>query len=96
MCRNFVSGFIIFYYLITTSVTYSGFALFLFTCKFVVVEAHAWSGGEMVLGRPTKLTIVGQGPIALATGSGSGCLKFFSHLSFLSSFSLFGRRPDID
>ena len=32
---------------------------------------------------------VGQGPIALAVGVGGGCLYiFFSHLSFLSSFSL--------
>ena len=33
--------------------------------------------------------IVGQGPIALAVDAGGGCLdNFFSHLSFLSSFSL--------
>ena len=33
--------------------------------------------------------IVGQGPIALAVGAGGGCLDiFFSHLSFLYSFSL--------
>ena len=33
--------------------------------------------------------IVGQVPIALAVGAGAGCLDFFfSHLSFLSSFSL--------
>ena len=32
---------------------------------------------------------VGQGPVALAEGAGGGCLDiFFSHLSFLSSFSL--------
>ena len=32
--------------------------------------------------------IVGQGPIALAVGAGGGGLDiFFSHLSFLSSFS---------
>ena len=41
--------------------------------------------------------IVGQGPIVLAVGAGRGCLDiFFSHLSFLFSFSLSGRRPDID
>ena len=41
--------------------------------------------------------IVGQGSIALAVGAGGGCLGiFFSRLSFLFSFSLFGRRPDID
>ena len=32
---------------------------------------------------------VGQGPTALAVGAGGGCLDiFFSHLSFLFSFSL--------
>ena len=41
--------------------------------------------------------MVGQGPIALAVGTDGGCLDiFFSRLSFLSSFSLSGRRPDID
>ena len=41
--------------------------------------------------------IVRQGSIALAVGAGGGCLDiFFSRLSFLFSFSLFGRRPDID
>ena len=41
--------------------------------------------------------IVGQGPIALAIGAGGGLLgHFFSHLSLLFSFSLSGRRPDID
>ena len=40
---------------------------------------------------------VGQGHAALVVGAGGGCLDiFYSHLSFLSSFSLFGRRPDID
>ena len=37
----------------------------------------------------------GQGSVALAVGAGGGCLDFF-FLSFLFSFSLFGRRPDID
>ena len=32
--------------------------------------------------------IVGQGPIALAVGAGGGLDIFFSHLPFLSSFSL--------
>ena len=41
--------------------------------------------------------IVGQRTIAFAVGVGGGCLDiFFSHLSFLFSFSLTGRRPDID
>ena len=55
-----------------------------------------WSGGAMVLGklpvpwRPTIWITVGQGPTALAVGAGGGCLfgHFYSHLSFLSSFSL--------
>ena len=38
------------------------------------------------------LIIVRQGPMALAVGAG----HFLSRLSFLHSFSLFGRRPDID
>ena len=42
-----------------------------------------------VPGRPTILITVGQGPTALAVCAGGGCLDFFfSHLSFLSSFSL--------
>ena len=53
------------------------------------------SGGAMVLGklpvpgRPTIWIIVGQGPNALAIGTGGGCLDiFYSPPSFLSSFSL--------
>ena len=35
------------------------------------------------------LVRVGQGPTALTVGAGGGCLDFFfSHQSFLSSFSL--------
>ena len=46
-------------------------------------------GKLSVLGRPTSWMIVGQGPISLAVGAGGGCLDiFFSHLSFLFSFSL--------
>ena len=62
-----------------------------------------WSGGAMVLGklpvpgRPTIWITVGQGPTALAVGAGGGLFgHFYSHLSFLSYFSLLGRRPDID
>ena len=41
--------------------------------------------------------IVGQVSIALAVGVGGDCLDIFlSRLSFLFSFSFFGRRPDID
>ena len=40
-------------------------------------------------GRPTIWIIVGQGPTALADGVGVGLFgHFYSHLSFLSSFSL--------
>ena len=49
----------------------------------------------MVLGKlpvPGRLLliwiIIGQGPIALAVGAGEVVWTFFSHLSFLSSFSL--------
>ena len=41
-----------------------------------------------VPGRPTILTTVGQGPTALAVGAGGVVWPFYSHLSFLSSFSL--------
>ena len=54
-----------------------------------------WSGVAMALGklqvpgRPTIWTTVGQGPTALAVGAGGGLFgHFYSHLSFLSSFSL--------
>ena len=47
-------------------------------------------------GRPTIWTIVGQGPIALAVGTGEALFgHFYSPLSFFSSFSLSGKRPDI-
>ena len=50
-----------------------------------------------VLGRPTIWMIVGQGPIVLAVGEGGGLFgHFYSPLSFLFSFSLCGRWPDID
>ena len=42
-----------------------------------------------VPGRPTIRITVGQRPTALAVGAGEGCMDiFYSHLSFLSSFSL--------
>ena len=40
--------------------------------------------------------IVGQRPIVLAVGAGGGCLDIFSLVYLLFSFSLSGRRPDID
>ena len=54
-------------------------------------------GKLLVPGRPTIWIRVGQGPTALAVGAGGGCLNiFYSRLSFLSPFSLSGRRSDID
>ena len=46
-------------------------------------------GEQGVAGRLTMLITLGQGPTALAVGAGRVCLDiFYSHLSFLSSFSL--------
>ena len=53
---------------------------------------EGWSGGAtvldklLVLGRPTIWIIDGQGPTAVGLFG-----HFYSHLSFLSSFSLSGR-----
>ena len=51
-----------------------------------------------VLGRPTILIMVWQGPTVLAVGVGRGGVigTFFSPLSFLPFFSLSGRRSYID
>ena len=49
-----------------------------------------------VLGRPTILIIVGQGPIALAVDAG-GVVWTFLLSSILSLFlPLYGKPPDID
>ena len=40
-----------------------------------------------VPGRPTRLMIVGQGPIALALGAGGGCLDIFTLLYPFSPLS---------
>ena len=41
--------------------------------------------------------VEGQGPIALAVGAGGGCLDIFSLVYFfLFSFTLLGRRSDVD
>ena len=46
-------------------------------------------GKLTVPGRPSIWIIVGQGPTALAVGAGGGLFgHFYSHVSFLSSFSL--------
>ena len=56
--------------------------------------AREWSGGAMmlgnfpVLGRPTILIRVGQGPIALAVGAGGDGLDISTLIYPFSSFSL--------
>ena len=40
--------------------------------------------------------VVEQGPTALAVGAGGGCLDVFAPVYHFSSFSLSGRRPNID
>ena len=60
----------------------------------VKFHAEGWSGGAMVLaklpvpGRPTILITVGQGPIALAVGTGGGGLDIFTLICPFFSFSL--------
>ena len=50
-----------------------------------------------VPGRPTILITVGQGPTALAVGTGGGCLDIFILIyPFSPLLPLFGRRPDMD
>ena len=50
-----------------------------------------------VPGRPTIWMKVGQGPIALAVGSGGGCWTFLlSSILSLLFLPLFGRQLDID
>ena len=60
-------------------------------------------GGPMVQGklsvpgRPTILITVGQGPIALAVGTGGVVWTFLlSSILSLLFLPLFGRRPDLD
>ena len=45
-------------------------------------------GNLPVLGRPTNLITVGQGPIVLAVGAGGGGLDIFTFIYPFSSFSL--------
>ena len=45
-----------------------------------------------VPGRPTIWITVGQGPTALASGAGGGCLDIFTLVYPFSSFSLRGGR----
>ena len=68
----------------------SNCSIFIFNFLFM----WGWSGGAMVLGklpvprRPTILITVGQGPIALAVGTGGGGLDIFTLICPFSSFSL--------
>ena len=64
---------------------------------------RGWSGGAKVLcklsvpGRPTNLGYSRAGAYCACSRCGWGMFgHFFSRLSFLFSFSLCGRRPDID
>ena len=60
--------------------------------KVFVHQVWGWSGGAKVQGkfqfRSVLLIqiIVGQGPIALAVGAGSGCLDIVSPVCYFSSF----------
>ena len=64
-------------------------------CSSAIISS-AWGsslfkmlGKLPVPGRPSIWITVGQGPTALAVGAGEGLFgHFYSHLSFLSSFSL--------
>ena len=49
-----------------------------------------------VSGRPTIWISVGQGPTALAVGSGGGCLDIFILIYPFCPLSPSGRRPDMD
>ena len=59
-----------------------------------IFPRRGWSGGVMVLGKlpvpgcPTIWITVGQGPTALAVGSGGGCLDIFTLIYPFSPFSL--------
>ena len=70
------------------------FGHFVSHLSFLSYFSLGWSGGAMVLGklpvpgRPTILITVGQGPIALAVGSGGGGLDIFTLIYPYSSFSL--------
>ena len=66
-------------------------------------NSRGWSGGAKVLGklpvlgRPTILITVGQGPTALAVGVGGVVWTFLlSSILSLLFLPVFGRRPDID
>ena len=69
----------------------------------IIFKTWGWSGGAKVLGklsvpgRPTNLDNSRAGAYCACSRCGWGMFgHFFSRLSFLFSFSFFGRRPDID
>ena len=77
--------------------------LYLSSLVFQSIGNWGWSGGANVLGklpvlgRPTILITVGQGPTALAAGAGGVVWTFLlSSILSLLFLPLFGRRPDID
>ena len=70
---------------------------------YIPPSSRGWSGGAKVLcklsvpGRPTNLDYSRARACCACSGCGWGMFgHFFSRLSFLFSFSLSGRRPDID
>ena len=71
-----------------------------YSYQFKIIHIWGWSGGAKVLGklpvlgRPTILITVGQGPITLAVGAGGGGLDIFTLNYSFFSFSLsFGDGP---
>ena len=76
-----------------------------YTCKIYgsIPNLRGWLGDAMLLdevpvpGRSTNLENSRAKAYCACSRCGWGCLDiFFSRLSFLSSFSLSGRRSDID
>ena len=65
----------------------------LITLFFIPKRFCGWSGGAMALGKlpvpghPTIWMIVGQGPTALAGGTGGGCMYIFTLLYLFSPLS---------
>ena len=65
----------------------SGTLLSQFLRVFLSTPDVSW-GGRVGQWSWVNFQYRGVGPIALAVGAGGGCLDFYSHLSFLFSFSL--------
>ena len=60
--------------------------------KYILEKKDKFKGERKCCRPSLALMMVGQGPTALAVGTGGGCWTF----SLSSVFSLSGRRPDID